>query len=113
MTPISFTFAAPVGNRTLGLNDTRILVNSLATSALHLADLGLGGIIYNDPYEAYALFILPGGNQALLENGEPYIPSCWRYLIDGVLKLLHRSLSRSKMYSKTLDTLPSPFVQYL
>lgn len=72
--PVSIGAAAftVIGNRTLGFNDTRRIVTSLAAVAPSLGDLGVGGIFSTDSGSpgAYVLFVLPGGNETSIANGE-------------------------------------------
>ena len=70
--PFGITAFGVIGNRTLGLNDTRRVVTSLAATAPSLGDLGVGGIFSTDSSGpgAYVLFVLPGGNETSIANGK-------------------------------------------
>jgi len=70
--PFGLAIFEVIGNRTLGLNDTRRVVTSLAAVAPSLGDLGVGGIFSTDSSNpgAYVLFVLPGGNETSIASGE-------------------------------------------
>ena len=61
-----------IGNRILGLNDTRTIVTALAAIAPSLGDLGVGGVFstFSNRPGASGLFILPGGNETSIAKGE-------------------------------------------
>ena len=61
-----------IGNRTLGLNDTRQIVTTLTAIGPSLGNLGVGGLFSTDSGspDAYALFVLPGGNKTSIGEGE-------------------------------------------
>ena len=60
-----------IGDRILGLNDTRRVVTSLAAVAPSLGDLGIGGVFSTDSSSpgAFVIFVLPGGNETSIANG--------------------------------------------
>jgi hypothetical protein len=71
-TPIGVALFTVIGNRTLGLNDTRQIVTALAAVAPSLGNLGVGGLFSTDSGSpgAYAVFVFPGGNETSIANGE-------------------------------------------
>lgn len=62
-----------IGNRTLGLNDTRKITTALAAVAPSLGDLGVGGLF--SPSSAFAWFVLPSGDETSIAKGE--FMKCW------------------------------------
>ena len=74
---IGIAIFTSIGNRTLGLNDTRRIVSALAAAAPSLGDLGVGGISGTNVGSpgAYASFVLPGGDQASIAKGEFNLPA--------------------------------------